>query len=324
MKSMIVFIVAIVAMSAQAASLQFKFDVNSSGPSIYACDAGLKHAQHNERVCYDRVTKDSCNPGACTDDNDCNCVCTGGYNSDDGEYRHDFVTASYADWTDNGDYAGTISSNKKIAGTTSFNRIFSSRDEWNRQLTALSFNLGSERYGAEFYLDVCYRGPQIEYYYAGQFAGGSNNSPNFQLRAQATITDLSSTIKTYEELSGLVVKARAVCDLQGKGSYKYAGTGNPASGTTYNDALAHEINGDQVNGNQFLASTNYGAFNFGQNLFLLQEWVTLGTSQTPRFCKIRYTFLESKRNDNDLLSQLRKWKHQKAQICTYTEINEAI
>jgi hypothetical protein len=324
MTKIIVLLVALVAMSAQATSLQFKFDVNSSGPSIYACDAGLMHARHNERVCYDRVTKDSCNPGICTDDNDCNCVCTGGYNSDAGEYRHDFVTASHTQWVDNGDSVGTIASTKKIAGVTGYNTIFTNRQEWNNQLTSLSFNFGSERYGSEFYLDVCYRGPQIEYFYAGQFGGSQNNSPNFQMRAQATITDLSSTIKTYEELSGLVVKAEAVCDVQGEGAYMYAGSGNPATGTTYNDALAHEINGVQVTGNQFLASTNYGAFNFGQNLFLLQEWVTLGNSKSPRFCKIRYSFLESKRNDSDLMSQLRKWKHQKAQICTYTEINEAI
>ncbi|MCT4642681.1 MAG: hypothetical protein N4A33_10345 [Bacteriovoracaceae bacterium] len=316
-------VMSLVAFSASAVSLQFKFDVNSSGPSIYPCDAGLKHARHNERVCYDRVTKESCNPGTCVDDNDCNCVCTGGYNSDAGEYRHDFLQAGHADWTDNGEYAGTIANTKKIAGVNGYNRVFTANNEWNKQLTSLSFNFGSERYGAEFFLDVCYRGPQIEYFYAGQFAGSANNSPNFALKAQATITDLSSTIKTYEELSGLVVKAQAVCDVQGKGSYMYAGTGNPATGTTYNDALAHQINGDVVTGNQFLASSNFGAFNFGQNLFLLQEWINLGNSNTPRFCKIRYTFLENRRNDNDLLTQLRKWKHQKAQICTYTEINEA-
>jgi hypothetical protein len=323
MKALFILVTLVAGFSAQAVNLQFKFDINSSGPSIYACDAGLKHERHNERVCYDRVSKESCNPGICTDDNDCNCVCTGGYNSDAGEYRHDFVRASYAAWKDNGEMAGTQLSAKKIAGLSSYNRIFSERNEWNNQLTSLSFNFGSERYGSEFFLDVCYRGPQIEYFYAGQFSGSTNNSPNFAMKAQATITDFSSTIKSYEELSGLVVKAKVVCDVQGKGSYQYAGSGNPATGTTYNDALAHQINGDVVTGDQFLASSNYGAFNFGQNLFLLQEWINLGNSNSPRFCKVRYTFLENKRNDEDLLSQLRKWKHQKAQICTYTEINEA-
>lgn len=95
--------------NAFAVSLEFKFDVNSSGPSIYPCNAGIKHAPYASRVCYDRVTSQSCNPAEdCRDMPDCNCVCTGSTNGD-GETRLDYMSVASAEWTDNGEMAGAAS-----------------------------------------------------------------------------------------------------------------------------------------------------------------------------------------------------------------------
>lgn len=315
--------------NASAVSVEFSFDINSSGPSIYPCNAGIRHDVHSDRVCYDRVTQQSCNPA-----NDCNgaqqacnCVCTGS-TTGDGEFRHDFMRVGFANWTDNGEYAGASSSKNLYATSGSFNQLFNAnaKEEWSKQITKLQFDLGSERYGSEFFLDVCYRGPQIEYYYAmmnGGFGSGSGNDyPNFSLKSQATVTDLvSSNGLRYSQLADLKVKVTAVCDQQGKGTYNYAGSGNPASGTNY-DNILHDITGDAVSGGQYTKVVPYRSFNNANSLYLIDEFINVNNAFTPRFCKIRYTFIENRRNDQNTLSQIRKWKQQKAQVCTFTEINE--
>ena len=345
--------------SAFAVDLEFAFDVNSSGPSIYPCDAGIKHMKHNERVCYDRVTQNSCDPSLCTQETQCNCVCTGGAGANgDGEYRQDFLKASYATWTENGEYApSSVITTAVSAAESTFNRIFSGKNEWDKQLTNLTFNLGSERYGSEFYLDVCYRGPQIEYYQAYLNAQSSdiNSFPNFAIKLQSTVTDLVSTngLK-YSALADLKVKTEVTCDVQGLGEYIYAHSGtatssgstgsngnngnsgshsnngnsgsnssNNSSGTyVYDNAQAHQITG--ITGGDKNFSTAYTAFNAGGNVFLLNDWVNLGNANTPRFCKIRYSFIENKRNNAaNPLSQIRKWQNQQARICTFTDISEA-
>lgn len=323
---------ALMSLNVMAVSLEFKFDINSSGPSMYACNAGIRHDAHEDRICYDRGTGQSCNPAdTCLSDEECNCVCTGS-TSGDGEHRLDFVTVSSSLWTDNGDIAGP-STNKNVHATNgNYNIAFdeSNGDEWKRQITGMSVNLGSERYGAQFFLDVCYRGPQIEYWGAQNGAGSEDDftpspyaTPNFALKTQATITDIKTADgRKYSDLSDLKVKSEVICDLQGKGSKKYAGP--------YDTVETDIYGGFNVPGDEFKTSSgsNWRSFNTNQASYLIDSWVTNGTAFTPRFCKARYTFLENRRNDtgnhSDLKKHLRKWKLQKAQVCTFTEINEAI
>ncbi len=314
------------AVSSYAVSLEFSFDVNSSGTSMYPCDAGIRHARHTERVCYDRVTQASCTPALCTNLEQCNCVCTGSATTGDGEYRQDFLQAKHTAWTENGTYASSsVQSSTVSALDSGFARIFTNKNEWDKQLTALSFNLGSERYGADFYLDVCYRGPQIEYWQAYQ---GSTNSdlnyfPNFAIKLQATVTDLvTSNGLNYSTLADLKVKTEVACDVQGLGNYVYAHSGTAATTTpVYDNAQAHDLVSMSSGDKNF--ATGYAAFNAGSNLFLLNDWINLGNANTPRFCKIRYTFIENVRNNTaNPLAQIRKWKNHKARICTYSDISE--
>jgi hypothetical protein len=110
--------------NAIAVSLEFKFDVNSSGPSIYPCNAGIKHASYSNRVCYDRVTNQSCNPAEdCLNTPECNCVCTGS-TSGQGETRLDYLSVSSAEWTDNGEVVGATSARNLYAPETSFKGIW--------------------------------------------------------------------------------------------------------------------------------------------------------------------------------------------------------
>ncbi len=328
MRLMIALVLLLSMANALAVSLEFKFDVNSSGPSIYPCNAGIKHEPYSSRVCYDRVTSQSCNPAEdCRTTPECNCVCTGS-TSGDGETRLDYLSVSSAEWTDNGEMAGATSARNLYAPETSFNTAFNEgqKEEWTRQLTKMSVNLGSERYGAEFFLDVCYRGPQIEYFYASQnggFSPAGTATPNFSVKAQATVTDLvTSNGLRYSELADLKVSAKVVCDQQGKGSYVYAGSSSPAGSTVY-DLLLHDILGITVSGGQFTtAAMTPRAFNNVSSAYLVDTFINSNNAFVPRFCKIRYSFIEARRNDTNLLAQLRKWKRHSSEICTFTEINE--
>ena len=294
----------------------------SSGPSIYACDAAIKHAQHPQRVCFDRKTGNTCNPGDCRTANNCSCVCTGGQDSGAGEYRHDFLKASYSDWVDNGQVT-TAPQSKSVFADQSFSRVFANSDEWGKVLHSLEYDLGSERYGAEMYLDVCYRGPQIEYWENAPFGTNAGvTSPNFNIKAQATVTDIVSTngLK-YSQLADLKVRVDASCDVQGLGVYKTARDNNGAY-----DVVAHAITNALTGGDKEfhypVAAGTYTNFNANAEL-LLNDWINVNNAFTPRFCKVRYSFIENRRNDTNLLAQIRKWNLQKAQICTYTQIEES-
>ncbi len=313
--------------TASAVSIEFKFDINSSGPSIYPCNAGIKHAPYSSRVCYDRVTTQSCNPANdCVNRADCNCVCTGS-TSGAGETRLDFMSVSAAQWTDNGEFAGASTTANLYAPEGNFNMAFNEgvKEEWNKQLTKMTVNLGSERYGAEFFLDVCYRGPQIEYFFAAQNNGYNpvgTATPNFSLKAQATVTDLISTNGLrYSELADLKVSSTVVCDQQGKGTYLYAGSAIPTGSTVYDQVLT-DIVGITITGGQYTKVVPYRAFNNVSSAYLIDEFINSNNANTPRFCKVRYSFIENRRNDSNLLSQIRKWKKQSAEVCTFTEINE--
>lgn len=326
--SFLVILAFFVSVTASAVSIEFKFDINSSGPSIYPCNAGITHAPYASRVCYDRVTTQSCSPATdCVNQTNCNCVCTGS-TSGAGETRLDFMSVSAAPWTDNGEFAGASTTANLYAPDNGFNIAFneSAKDEWNKQLTKMTVNLGSERYGAEFFLDICYRGPQIEYFFASQNNGGFNPNgtatPNFALKAQATVTDLISTNGLrYSQLADLKVSSKVVCDQQGKGTYLYAGSANPTSGSTY-DTILNDIVGITITGSQYTKVVPYRAFNNVSSAYLIDEYINSGNAFTPRFCKIRYSFIENRRTDSNLLSQIRKWKKQSAEVCTFTEINE--
>jgi hypothetical protein len=309
---------------AQAASLKFKFDINSSGTSIYACDAGLRHPVHAQQICYHKETLNLCTPGPECLQGECNCVCTGGLNNTDGQHRFDSMNVSFANWSDNGSSLPTQSSLSIAAGTSAFARVFSANNEWGKQLTDLEYNLSSELYGAEMYLDVCYRGSQIEHYENSlTHPGASSDTPNHQFDAQVTITDLTTGVAKYSTNANLKVKAKVICDLQGKGSYLYARNLSNDYDTTDSQLTNTLTGGDSLATSSLNAETPYVTFN-STNLSLLSGWLNVNSYFSPRFCKVRYTFKEFSGEDSDIIKRIRKWQLQKARVCTYTSINEPL
>jgi hypothetical protein len=276
--------------SAFAVSLQFNFDVNSSGPSLYACDAGLRHEAHASTICYDRETQTACTPSSGQEEQ--NCICTGPSGQDS---KMDSLVASTADWSDNGGAPTNTATTTVTAGDTSFARVFTGNTEWTKQLTSLVFNFGSTRYGTEFYLDVCFRGPQVK----------QQGTPNHVAVLNTTITDLVAA--NYSDLSDLNVKATVTCDLQGEGTQQ----GLP-------DLATNQISG--ISGGDVVLTTDYASFASGATMTLLKDWINNGNNHIPRFCKVRFSFLENMRNSSVDLEQIRKWERQQARISTLTEI----
>lgn len=222
MKSFLAAFVGLLLMTsnAHAIALTFKLDIFSSGSDIYACNAGLAHAGYSKRVCYERdQPQKSCNPNLCEEGQTCNCVCTGSITGDgQGEYRLDFLKATFSDWADHGELGANSGTAYKEAGKNSFNQVFPNNVAFNKELKSLTFNLGSERYGAVYFLDVCFKATQIRYNYPG-------STINWALERQVTITDLSNNGYNYEELSGLQVKAEVACWKKGGGDFKITDSG---------------------------------------------------------------------------------------------------
>lgn len=333
MRKLLLSAVALLALSAQSAfaiNLTFQFDVNSSGPSIYACNAGIKHGNGDANICYDRVTNNTCTPGCAAGNmNACtagqlpkNCVCTGEFDpsGNQGTYRMDFLQANTADWEDNqtaatNGLASHILTADKISTGAKFNQIFgtdSGTSDWTvpasykKQIKDMTINLGSEIYGAEYFVDICYRGPQIDYRHNDRTVDGLN----FNLKAFATIFDIKQADgKSYNTLAKLEVKAEAKCIVNDNFDY----------------CLADVLPGDTTGCGQTATVThnysfgsNFASINNGVNVNKLINETTIaaGGNKTPRFCQIRYSFKETAR------TTMRKWKLQQARICTYTEITE--
>jgi hypothetical protein len=324
--------------SANAISLRFKFKTFSSGPNIYACNAGITAPQTNKKVCYFEGTTQACTQDTCsTTGENCNtrCVCT---SSNGGEWLMNYGKVSFEDWKDNGDTSISGQGTKTFASDSSaagWVNALSETDSWNKRINNLSFNLGSELYGASYYVDICYRGPQIEYFQDQVVS-------NFNLKAQSNATDFLAnganggdnnrdglTIpglvdgKKYTELAGLKVQAFVSCDLQGVGSYQYAMNNQGQYNTSKNEAGftmgSNNLPATATEANSSFWSSSAAALGTG-NVSLIDTNITNSSTRAPRFCKVRYVFTET--NVNATLPNLRKWQRHGAEMCTWTEINE--
>ncbi len=282
--------------AAHAIELQFKFDVNSSGPDLYACNVGLKHQNPGNQVCYIEGTQTACKPETCQDQA-CidNCKCT---SANGGAYLMDFFTVSSGAWGSTGTLPQVTT---KKSGNQDFAALFTDTDAWANRIDNLSFNLGSERYGAEYFVDMCYRGPQIEYY-------EKNEIVNFGMLSQTSVTDLNvSPGLSYKTLANLATRSDWVCDTQGEGKYKYARNLSNQYNTLDNEAV--------FGGGDIKNSTEYTPVG-GSTITFQNGFIQSGTSKSLRFCKVRYYYNEK------AIDALRKWQLHGAQVCTFTKIEE--
>lgn len=321
----------VMSFDANALSLRYKFKVDSSGPRVYACNAGIMAQSTNNRVCYFAGTTNTCTPTSCSDsDKVCHssCVCS---STNGGDYLMNYGKLK---WT--GQAPATGQGSKTFRGTSlsQYEQAFSDSEAWGRKITDLSFHLGSELYSAKYFVDICYNGPQQEYYEDGVAA-------NFILNyAQAYAIDALYTGKTpgensrdgmligqgqYTKNANVQVEAFLVCDLQGIGTYVYARNNQDKYNTLDNEAnFVFGANQQPINAAEgsasFFASTAPTSLTGSTVDLLKDKTITNNNTKAPRHCKVRYVFTET--NWKSSLPKLRQWEKEGAEMCTYTEITE--
>jgi hypothetical protein len=339
-----------VASTASAKELKFVFDVRSSGPEIYPCDAGLVHAR-SEGFCHYKGTTETCNwglqgqlptfpipPSKIFDNRLPNvCVCT---NGEYGTYLKDFMRVKAAKWlggttgdaaTNHGGWGSpstyvlqaTLGGNGNPANNSIAQHIWSGselsaiRKEFSTQIEAVEFNLGSENYGAQYYVDICYRGPQIDYINSP----GSMTGYGFSATGWVGVTDLDiiGGGRTYTGLARPTLETKIICDNQDS---KHAEPGG-ADGSTIDvmhlgeatgwpgwPALIGLTGGYEAGSYSHLFTANETVQPYNSN------WITLHTG-APRYCKTRYLFKET---PNSLYE--RAWQHHDARFVIKLKIEE--
>jgi hypothetical protein len=277
--------------TAQAKELTFFFDVFSSGPEIYPCDAGIWQGQQ-PKYCHYKGTATNCNPnelgktpgqtgvttGMTTVDGSAlssyfseahACICTGGTGNPNtgvrgGDYLMNFMRYKAAVWegqdgstdpnhrgwgtaverTAQGTLDGvTVARHVRETQGMTMAPATNVEQEFKTQLESVTFNFGSELYGAHFFVDFCYRGPQIPYWL------GNGNPMNAKAQF-ASFAWLKSTnpftggdattgkpTLNYTSLSNLKMKTVMVCDKQGQGTYKYDHNGATPNGGAFDSFL---------------------------------------------------------------------------------------
>jgi hypothetical protein len=327
------------AQSASALEYRFKFKVTSSGPDMYACNAGLRTVPLNCDVCYkensDGTKVNVDRPGSCaTTATNCGsrikCISRGTGN---GETLMNYVTAGKRSWTDHSAPQSTRT-NVAISGqANTFKQIVSNNIAMDTKVEDVLFELGSEAYTAEYFVDICYRAPQHEYAATGTNAGYSilaNVGSTDFLSVGATQGDNNrdglimlnqNEMGRYTNAAGVKVSSYVVCDTQGQGSYQAAANASGVFNTTDNEAdFVIGANGLPVAGlnGSFFRSSDLRSLTGNA-----MDMLSVSTSNL-RFCKVRYVFTETKGQtcSADKAGIFRDWTRKGAEMCTYTVIDE--
>ncbi|WP_413577647.1 hypothetical protein ACLVWU_04430 [Bdellovibrio sp. HCB290] len=343
--------VSFMAMQANAIQVTYTFRVNSSGPSIYPCNAGLlteNPYRGDKAICYTSDTHEACDPDCVGVDCKGNgngkdgpnlpephfanlfnggghnppphtppgpprknvCECTTEAGRENGNYIH----ATYVPWGQGADPHKDV-----ISGQSPyFAHVFPGEvDAYKNVLQSLSFNLGSELYTAKYFVDICYRGSQIDY--------GTINT-GWNILAETAVTDFgyAPSGEGYSKLADLEMKAYVICTTQNK-------TCEHGNCNDYDT----QINSSEVAqyNTSFLQYLNQGKFNYSDK----SDWedakgsftqlidnknVDLGNHAAAKFCKIRYVYSETNGLDKNKAKH-RKWQKHGANICTHTKVEMA-
>lgn len=300
---------------AQAISLRFKSKIFSSGPDIYACNAGVASAFLQNSVCYfgGKPDKGFCTPTTCDSAKEnCNtdCVCI-----DKGTQGETFVNKLVLTAAP---YAGPYEANKqaepftKVANGPKFLEVFSGQEAWNKRISNVATYFMTEAYTGSYFIDICYRGSEIP-----------NGGGSYVISTQASaipflVTDPNGynslddsrtgldfeTVKAgeiYTEKAGLSVERFVVCGKnQNSADFKVDNsTGLPV--------------GPQ-NGSLFWSSAAES------QLRASAQGKTHGSTIDPKFCKVRYVFRET--NWKSSMPNRRNTRGEGAEVCTYTQISD--
>lgn len=157
----------------------------------YACNAGIKHLAPTATICYQNdnfLTSTNC------DDSE-NCTCS--YAQDE-QNKLDYLKLDYSN-IDGQEIEGSklTQASKTAQYATAFDR--SEFGKYKIETETLNFNLGSERIGSEYFVDICMESP------------GADNREKFNLDIALTLADGVLNQSPYVSMTNLKIKTEIYC-----------------------------------------------------------------------------------------------------------------
>ncbi len=248
MKKLLVFAMVLASANSFALTSRLAFQVRSSGPDAFPCNAGIRHLVTTDTDGY-RMQKPSCPTGVlnCVNGFETETGVHGGrsytendnsvaYNPSYGIYLPDFLKghvklynpltglfetstlerkkANTSGW--NSIFASDLTEGSKINGTLGDLHRVGSQPRKNKVLSDLVFLLATEQYGTEYFVDICNYQPELYNTCAGEdcyiTSSDMSLSPDSHWSYEARVSGKSESILDYIVLSGLTVRAELWCD----------------------------------------------------------------------------------------------------------------
>lgn len=311
LKSVFVFVMIFSSFS-EAISLRFKSKIFSSGPDIYACNAGVASAFLQNSICYFGGKKENgfCTPTSCSNAKEnCNtdCVCLDKGAQGDSYINKIVLKSTIYDTT------SSPVSYTKVASGPAFQSVFTPMDSWNKKIYDLATHFMTEAYTGAYFVDICYRGTEIPdgggYFVISTEAAaipflvtdltGYNSLDNN--RNGLDFNEANFLGKLYTERAELSVERFVVCGgTQAAADFVL----NPATGAPTAGA----------SGNTFYSSSSE------MQLRSSAQSKSHGSVIDPKFCKFRYIFRET--NWKSSTPNKRSNRGEGAEVCTYTKISD--
>lgn len=301
----------------QAQTFYYDILATSSGSATYACNAGLRTQNRDCDICYQdlgngtRVTVSR--PPSC-DINQANCgsrITCANTGANSGRHLLNYMKVKTRNFI--GNNQGIFQDTPPLhSSTPSFAQYFQNSSAFDHELDGgLRINLSNELYNAQYFVDICFRAPQIEF-------KKDNVNATYNITANVGSSELLQATARYTQQSGLKTQAFIVCDLQAEGTYQNAANNAGEYNTSLNEA-DFEIGSDGLPVDNARTWVSPITTITGDALDL----ITVPAVLNPRFCKVRYMFTETAGlNCDGGASAFRDWNHKTAKICTKTTFNE--
>jgi hypothetical protein len=243
MKKLLVLTMVLVSANSFALTSRLAFQVRSSGPDAFPCNAGIKHGLTTSTDGYRFVKETNCSGGNCVSGFETETGVHGGYdyNSNDnstayvpsyGIYLPDLFKFHVKKYNPTSGFesvvGGTIKATTSgwrsivnsdqalgsVVGAGDLHRVVESNIRKNNVLSDLVFLFSTEQYGTEYFVDICNYQPET---YCGSedcsVSGADMNVADASYwQFDAFTSGKSESVLDYINLSGLQVRAILFCD----------------------------------------------------------------------------------------------------------------
>ncbi len=240
-----------------------------STEGLFMCNAGLIHPR-TETLCRSVHTGTVCDPNA-TDSIDCVCA--------SGSSIGDLVLGTIVEVAK--------STTKEVpAGETAYTYLVDPALAFDSQITNVEFSLGSEQYGAKYFVQFCYQGPYEDFQTIPKVGRADLSLGIYKLKFSMTAAD-----KIYNAKLESNAQVSYQCDLRSLG----LNTAARKNGNTKGD---FPLEVDAFNqGPLPIADATPGA---SRELILNLNTIP---DQVPRYCVITLLFTELPKNIRSLKSK---------------------